>query len=280
MKKILCPVNFTETALNALEYAANLANYHQGILTMMHVVTEDEYNELLEEDEDIRTRFREEDEKLQRKLASLSGEVENSYPKLKCDFAIGYGDLTDVVNDFCKKGNYQLIVMGNDGVVDATEAFRGSTVVKIIQEAPCAVLSVPRQATFNGFRNVVFGTDFQKSDREALHQLYLLLKPSGSSINVVHLAKQENDGEKAGTQKKMNDLKSYLNYPRTHYIIKKYSGSVHLGLNEYLQEENGDMLVLLTHQRNLLERLFQQSISKRISYFADYPVLIYLEENL
>lgn len=280
MKKILCPVNFTETALNALEFAAGMANLQQGMLTLLYVVTEEEYNKLLEDADDIKSRFREEDKQWQRKLTSLCQEVERSYPSLKCSYAIEYGSLTEAVAGFSRKGEYHLIVMGNDGVVDATEAFRGSSVVKIIQEASCAVLSVPRQAEFSGFQKVVFGTEFRKTDREALHQLYLLLKPAGSSIYVVHISRNESNGEKAKTQEMMDDLKTYFKYPRIHFVVKQHKDSVHLGLDEFLKEENGDMLVLVTHQRNLLERIFQQSVSKRISYFADYPVLVFLTENL
>ncbi len=281
MKKILCPVNFTSTALNALEFACNLAQLHKGSLTLLHILTDEEYNRLLEENiENIKLRIDQENALLEKQLESLCREIRNSYPDLKCDYALGYGDLTAGVTDFAATGGYSLIVMGNDGVVNVTEALDGSSTVKVLEKSPCPLMSVPGGAVFKGFQRIVFGSEFRKADRDALLQLSLYIEPAASSLYVVHISRQEEENKAAALRKEGDELRTYINYPKLHIKVKESPEGVLSGLDESMEELNADLLVLVTHQRNFLERIFQKSVSKQISYFADYPILIFLEERL
>lgn len=280
MKKILCPVNFSDTALNALEYACNIANLHRGSLTIFHVVTNDEYNEILENKEGP---FHEQIEKgsreLVNKLQTLCQESSSLYADLQCQFEIGYGSLTNSVIEFAKKEHYDLIVMGNEGVTDVTEAMDGSSTVKVIERAPCPVLCVPFQADFQGLQKVVYGTEFRDADRKALHHLLLMLQPIGSYIEVLHILKSSDKSSRDKAQRQMDELKSYLNFKRVNYHLRENKESIRLGLDDFMEEVKGDLLVMLTHQRGFFERVFQKSNFKNMSYFADYPILVYLEEN-
>ena len=279
MERILCPVNFTDTALNAIEYASALASLHQGKLTLFHVVLQEEYKAILEEGEgDLQDHLTRGQNDLERRLKSLCEEIVSSYPDLMCQMEIGYGSLTNAIIDRATKEAYDLIVMGNDGVTDVTEAMVGSSTVKVIERAPCPVLSVPNQADFQGLQKVVYGTQFNKADQKALNDLMLMLQPLGSHIDVVHILKP--DGRKEKAKKQMDELKSYLNFSRIGFHIREHEENARLGLDDFMEEVKGELLVMVTHQRGFFERVFQKSNVKNISYFADYPILIFLKENL
>lgn len=281
MKNLLCPVNFTDIALNALEYACNIARNKQAFLSLLHVVTDQEHEEMLEKEKGEFTSFWEKEKiALEDKMERMCREIKNTYPDLDCGFHIGYGSLTSAIIDFAKEQKSGMIVMGNDGVRDVTESLNGSSTVKVIERAPCPVLCVPFQVDFQGFKKVVYGTAFSEADREALHQCQLLLQPFESDIDVIHVYEPDGAKRKKAVEKELEELKSYFNYPRLHFYGKEYKGSIRLGLDEYMLESKAEMLVLLTHQRNFLQRVFQKSTSKNISYFADYPMLVFLEENL
>lgn len=282
MKNVLCPVNFTDTALNALEYACNIARTQQAFLSLCHVITDQEYEEMLEKekDEGLSPFWKKEKKALEDKMENMCREIKSTYPDLECDYHLGYGSLTSAIIELAIAHKSGMIVMGNDGVKDITESLNGSSTVKVIERAPCPVLCVPFTAEFQGLKRVVYGTDFSEADREALHQCQLFLQAFGSIIDVVHIYQPEGEKRKEAVKKEMEELKSYFNYSRFHFHTKEYKGSVRLGLDEYMLESRAEMLILLTHQRNFLERVFQKSTSKRISYFADYPMLVFLQENL
>ena len=44
---ILCPIDFSDTSLNALEYAVRIGEKHDAHLTMLYVFTEEEFNKKL-----------------------------------------------------------------------------------------------------------------------------------------------------------------------------------------------------------------------------------------
>lgn len=281
MKKILCPVNFTDTALNAVEYASNLANLHQGSLTLFHVVTNKEYNEILQKGKgDLEDQMAKGSGELEDQIQSLCREISLSYTEMNCQVNIGYGSLSNAIKDYARKGKYDLIVMGNDGVRNVTEAMDGSSIVKVIEQAPCPVLCVPKQADFQGLQKVVYGTEFKSADSGALHHLELMLEPLGSHIDVVHISKSSEKEVRDKNRAKMEELKSYLIYPNVQYHLKENKKSIRLGLDDFMEEVKAELLVMLTHQRGFFERVFQESNFKNMSYFADYPLLVYLEENL
>ena len=281
MKRIFCPVNFTGTALNALEYASNLASIHKGVLTLFHVVTNDEYNEMLQNGEgDLPEHLERGTREIEVKLSGLCKEIALQYPEMECRFEIGHGSLSVSIKDYARSGKYDLIVMGNDGVKDVTEAMEGSSTVKVTEQAPCPVLCVPYQADFQGLQKVVYGTEFKSADREALHQLMFLLGPLGSNIEVVHIYKGADKELREKKNAKMENLKSYLNYKKVRYHLKETNESIRIGLDNFMEETKAELLVMVTHQRGFFEKIFQESNTKNMSYFAEYPLLVYLEENL
>lgn len=48
MSKILCPVDFSETSLNAIEFATEIAAKNQSVLTLLYVFTENEFNSIVD----------------------------------------------------------------------------------------------------------------------------------------------------------------------------------------------------------------------------------------
>ena len=50
MKKILCPVDFSSTSLNALEFAVAIAKKFHSSITLVNVFTERDFNQIVGEE--------------------------------------------------------------------------------------------------------------------------------------------------------------------------------------------------------------------------------------
>jgi nucleotide-binding universal stress UspA family protein len=276
MNKILCPIDFSNTSLNAIEYAVRIAEKNNAILTLLYVFTEEDFSKILEKEGNT-PEFDELMEVAKSKLRKLADEIKAESKKnglVDCFYYLKTGELEENIINFAKEEKYNLIVMGTTGVSDVTEAFVGSNTVKVIESTTCPVLCVPEKASYNGFKKVVYATDYQFEDKIAIQQFILLLEKFNPQIKVLHIGPSEKLINKAVHQDYKKEIESYVNY-NLDFVYEVYDDEVNLGIDRFMIRGNGDLLVLLTKQRNFFEKLFHDSLSKKMSYFTDYPLLVY-----
>lgn len=67
-----------------------------------------------------------------------------------------------------------LIIMGTRGK-GGKDILTGKVSSKVVQNAVCRILTVPREAQYNGFQNILYTTDFNDEDDSDLQRLIELL---------------------------------------------------------------------------------------------------------
>lgn len=278
MKKILCPVDLRPDTLNALEAGAHLAAAHNIQLVLLHVLTQDEYENALSAGEG---RLEEVDglqHSQQLAMERLCVTLKETVPQLQCSAILRYGDVIDTILEEARLQQANLIVMGSHGVSDITEAMDGNHPVKVIDRAPCPVLCVPRDVVFEIPARVIYGSKMKPEDADCLQQLVTLLYPFGSHIDVV-LIDEDTVSNRQKWSRHEALIRSYVNYKNLSFYLHPWKEEAYQGLNDYRLQRNAQLLVLLTHQRNFLQRIFQKSVFKQITYFSDFPFLVFLEEH-
>lgn len=279
MERILCPVDLKPDTLNALEAAAHLVAAHQAQLVLLHVFTEDEYEKALNAGSGDLARVDEWQAQQLQALEKLCETMRELVPGLNCLAMLRQGSVISTILDEAKILKASLIVMGSHGVHDIAQAMEGNHPVKVIERSPCPMLCVPTGAAFVAPARVVYGSRLKAEDPDCLQRLLAVLHPFGSRIEVVHIG----EADEPGMQKWQDHqalIKSYVPSEkiRFHYLIS--DDRVYQDLDAFVSQVNGSMLVLLTHQRNFFSRLFEKSVFKQITYFSDYPVLVFLEDHL
>lgn len=277
MEKILCPVDLRPDTLNALEAAAHLASAHQAQLVLLHVFTEEEYETALG-DGDLADVDAAELEQ-QSALDALCETLRQGFPNLQCSSLIRYGSTIATILKEAAAIKCNLIVMGSHGVHSVTEAMDGNHPVKVIEQAPCPVLCVPEGAVFEFPEKVVYGSRMKQEDPDCLQRLITILHPFKSRLDVVYVGETTASvKEKWLAHEKM--IKSYVIHEPMRFHLFQWEDEAYQGLDAFMQQVDGKLLVLLTHQRNYLQRLFQKSVFKQITYFSEYPLLVFLEDHL
>jgi nucleotide-binding universal stress UspA family protein len=142
-RRILCPVDFSESSLHALKYAISLAQEADGQLTVLHVVAHEfehtpgiEYagmtvGDLLKDREDA----------LQRRLQEV---VAGAPEFCRADSLMTHGKPWREVLRVAEEKQSDLIVMGVQGRGAADLLFFGSTTQHVVREALCPVLTLRR----------------------------------------------------------------------------------------------------------------------------------------
>lgn len=277
MNKILCPIDFSASSLNALEFAARIGEKHHADLTLLYVFTEEELNSMLERSDEYVT-YDSWKRKVESNFQGLIDEVKATSVKkglVDCKYILKQGGLTKSIKEAVEEGGFNLIVMGTKGVSDITEKYVGSNTVQVIEKSDCPVLCVPEKASYKKFTKIVYATDYQEEDKNAISQLLVFATPFKAHINILHVSHNNKLFEKAVYEDYKNEILTYINYDDISFTIQVYEDRVNIGIDQYMVKEDAELLVLLTKEKNFFEKLFTKSLTESMSYFVDYPLLVY-----
>lgn len=278
--KFLCPIDFSENSLNAVEFASNIAEKHHASLTLIHVYTEKEFEEILAQEHarDQQLDLKNVAEHAEKMLSRLAEEVNKIQRNQQCDYHLDYGPVEDQIIEFTKDKGYDMVIIGIKGLDDAFERYVGSTTVQIMEQVPCPVLAVPKEASYQDLKKVVYATDYQEEDKVALKQLISMVMPYSAEISIVHLYKNENLMEEATYNSFVEEIQSHFPNENLKFIHEPATKSRYLSIHEYMIHNDADLLALLHHHRSFIERIISANIAQEIAYAANYPVLIFKEK--
>ncbi len=272
MNKILCPVDFSEASINALEFAAAIAKKHQSKLTLVYVFTESDFNKIVGE-EAYGKSFKELLALASTKLSSLSETIAKSLSSTSahCDYRVELGELTDQLKSMVNNEHYDYILMGTTGVSRTNGIYFGSQTEEVIEKINVPVMCIPEVASFTGFTNLVYASDYAEEDKLAIQDVISFATFFDSRISVLHI--NQNDSDVAYLQF-IEELKSFIQYSKISFVHKEFKGAVELGIEEYMSAEKADLLVLFKPHRNFVAGIFHKSLTKTLAYSIDKPLLV------
>jgi nucleotide-binding universal stress UspA family protein len=268
MKKILFPTDFSEPAANAFRYAQQLAADAGAKVDLIHVYhlpisdassVPPEYIQEMMDEAEARTK-----EELQ------AFQANNPAPASQGECYSHYGLFVSAeIADFAKEGAYDLIVMGTKGERGPLEKFLGSVTTDLMMKAPCPVLAIPSEATYQKVAHIAYATAFEPTDEHAVEDLMELAGSLAAQVHFVHVNVHSDKGG-------IEDIVMVKDYPfnfTDFSVINNYS--VQKGLEEYMSERRIDWVSLFIPHRRLWERLFHSSFSKQMTFHGKVPLLVF-----
>lgn len=275
MNRILCPIDFSETSLNAVEFAARVGEKFNSAVTLLYVFNEIEFNKILKT-ESAGKSFKQLMALAERRLEGICNEVSKTTDGeslVSCDHTVQLGKLSDTIVDYADNNKYNFIVMGTNGVSDVREALVGSNTINVIDKANCPVLCVPREAGYSDFRKVVYATDFLEEDKNAIQHAISFAVGFNSRISVLHVSRSDEKVESEQYKDFIRDLQSFIQYEKIGFDNRIYEDDIPRTIENYLDTEDADLLILLRRNMSFFEKLFHKSVTRKLSYFTNYPIL-------
>ncbi|MFC6999105.1 universal stress protein [Rufibacter roseus] len=279
MKKILCPVDFSKTSNKAAEYAAHIAQHTSASLTLLHVL----HLPVLDTSESAMMASQVLDDQRRAasdKLHSLSLHLEDLFEvtggaKFVVDSKVQEAFLADAVERLVLGEGYDFVVLGTTGGGNTLEEILiGSNTESVISQVKCPVLAIPGNASFPDIHRIVYASDYQPEDSQALGQVIALAAIFKAEVEVVHVSK-EADAEsthraKAFLERLKNDLGNELPI-RFQEVVHEEEET---GLQDYLSQTNSNMLAILKKRRNFFKDLFRMSLAEKMTYQTKLPLLV------
>ena len=270
---ILCPIDFSDCALNALEYAAKLGERYRARLVILHVLNKEDYRKLAPLDEDGKYQA----DFVAQKLKSLQDAVLKeslSLGLLSCEAIVLEGPIVQGTLEYAKKIAANLLVVGTEGMNEYKEQVFGSRSSRMVLQADRDILVVPRKVYFKRPRKLVYASDYLEEDKLAIQKVVEFASFFNSEIDIVHVSSSQRMIDKALHQSMVNEIKPFVKYEKAQYVLKTFRDDLALGLENYLQLAKGDMLVTLSKKKDFFDKVFSTNLSRKMSYFITKPLWV------
>ena len=269
MKTIIVPTDFSETANNAVLYAAELAASIKAKLLLVHAyhvpvqVNEVPFVTITE------VELKRDNEKALKKLEKkITSKVKGS----NIETIAESGFAADVIQNITSERNVDLIIMGISGAGAVGEALLGSVAVDTVRNGEVPVIIVPADAKFVKPGKIVFAYDYADvKDKSTIAAIIQLVKLFGSRLMIVNVI---NESESATFKKAVAGLRMEgMLEGVEHTLHFPVNNSVIDGINDFVRDTDAGMVAMIAHKHNVFYRLFNLSSTKKMAFHTKVPLL-------
>jgi len=287
MKKILIPIDFSDVTEHAIMYTLDWVKKWEAQVTLIHVV----YFPIPEHEipnygmytpaastqavqDEIEQGARDNMQSLVNKLrkyvatasihATIAGEVRIGDPITEIDEKVT-SDPPDLLVIGIKQRNFLDRILW------------GSSAPQLINQIQIPILAIPEDTTYKGVRRILFASDFDESDPAIFLQMHRFFQEEDPNIFCVHVAdNQQNVILNQKTAYMENMLREHLkNIKANVQYDVMVAKDLTQALEEYTQTHQIDWVVVGTHKRKWLEKIFHPSQTQKLLLQLPKPLMIF-----
>ena len=293
IRRILCPVDFSEASRHALRHAVAIAGWYGSQMTALHVYnpvflpvppillaefpgaalpTETERYQM---EEDLRTWL------APAKAAGVQADIE-----------FVEGNPAARILDRATSLPADLIVMGTHGRGGFERLLLGSVAEKVLRKASCPVLTVPPPAASKSrlpFKRLLCPVDFSEPSLSALRFAVSIAKESDARVTIVHVLECPPDDDLvAGRAFDVLEYRRQVEEQATRRLDALLSedernwcrptttlsyGKPYRQILTIAENQEADLIVMGVHGRNALDLMLFGSTTNQVVRRASCPVL-------
>lgn len=276
IRKILVPIDFTETSDIALAEATSLAIGLKADILLLNVVESTGYNySVFAATETIPPSLNDLEGRIRKKMEVMKGQIVKKFG-IKCSTFVVSGHIHTEINNFANMKKVDLIVMGTHGASGFKEYFIGSNSQRVITLSDIPVLTTQRKSNKTGFKNILIPLDNSIHSREKVNIAIIIAKLYNSKIHLLGLPDSRDKNDVAKFKIKMASVERLIESDELQYESNLAHGS---NLAEtaikYATKNKCDLIVINTGHESKITGVFMGAFSQQIVNHSLIPVLSY-----
>ena len=178
-----------------------------------------------------------------------------------------FGLVVDMIREIASESTIYLVIMGTKGVTNPLDKWIGTTSSDVMQRCEIPMIIVPDGSIYTGWPRVGYATDFSIDSDNAILDFQELVKAMGSELSIIHVS-----NKKVSADEMLAVVKHFEPSANVDTIAGEDIASE---LNDYVWENNLELIGLKRHKRSFINKLFHKSISKELAMTSKMPVLIF-----
>lgn len=284
-QQVLIPVDLTDMVPKATDFGFHFADILAAEVVFLYVYFSPAF--IISSNNELSTYSISDSELIRRIINSANAEIEiltkqihariakAELPNIPFHFVMKEGVPEDQIQDYCKKYNPALVVMGTHGKKQTNDLI-GSVTAEVMETSIPPVFAVPVLMTMNSpedIKRIAFLTNFDQKDLIAIDRTISLFGSENIELYFIHAS----DKNQAWSEVILGGIKSYFasHYPslRTNYALLNATDSPE-HINTYMADHQINVLAFNTTRRNLFARLFNPSLAYKMVLYSDIPLFV------
>lgn len=269
LKKIVCPIDFSPAANNAVEYASNLAQELDIEIELIHV------EQISPIDAFNVEKVTENIQEIKNLLQKICDEIySNFHVVCKYSVEVTLGRLEKIIK--AKTLDHNLIIMGTNGIDTIYQYIFGTNTYHVIKKSKCPVLIIPENVIFTPIKKMVFAWDYSRENRISFLQLNDFVDLFSPEIVFLHISKNKSTVADDVYDAFQTELFSYFGEKNSITFARVYmdsSETIAQKIDQFVDITQADLLVITFYERGIFENIIHDSVTKWLSEEAKYPLL-------
>jgi nucleotide-binding universal stress UspA family protein len=273
LKKILIPIDFSETAMLAIEHAGFMAQLFKAELVLLHVVEKhwEQFDIIAPElrilpPSDLMN-------VIEKKIGEVATDIRSKYG-VKSTTVLSTGNIFNEILSISKEQNVDLVVMGTHGTSGFVEFFIGSNTFKMVTQSECPIISVQVHSKKLGFKEILLPIDDSAHSRQKVNHAIVIAKHFASKINILGLADAADETDLKKFEFKLDQIEEYIKkcdlpYSRKTVDSKNQAKTTY----DYAKLINADLIVIMTDQDEDITGRMMGTYAQQIINHSKIPVL-------
>lgn len=270
MVKIIVPTDFSETSLNAYNFANHLAKDTNGVIFLTHIFNPpiSDVDQFAFIDDSLIKVYK---DRLDELVLSVDQDRIGTFmaePLVEGIFKVGIPKMELI--ELSKEPN-SVMVMGTSGEGDLFKKVFGSLTLEMIESSYCPIYLVPPGSHYSDSKEIIYLSEDLKND--VLHLLYVgnLCKSRGAVLKLIHY--QDANHEPFNVSDTIDVIDSY--FPELVYHIEIIDTEDTLkNIKKLLTGDSNNLVVMSTKHRNIFEKMFHNSMTEFAALHCNSPILI------
>jgi nucleotide-binding universal stress UspA family protein len=263
MKKILVPCDFSKPAINAYQFALDIAAQSNGTIHLLHVIElpvmyDTVLMPVLNFEQELMN-------DLKMNAAMQFKKITSKYKSegIKIVVTIQFGPISLMLQDYIKKESIDLVLMGSHGASGAHEFFVGSNAEKMVRNSPVPVL-VMKDHYKGPIKNIVFPNAMDTENQEELTmKIKALQNFFKAHLHLVWINTPLNFTSDSITNARFDAFAK--RFMLRDYTISIFNQTdVERGIVEFTNSIKGDLIAMGTHSRRGISHLINGSLAEDV----------------
>ena len=273
MKHLLIPVDFSQEAITATQYALEFARHSASDLVLLTVFESpllppaSTFVSRESTEHDAETRI--EQVAVERLKAFAAEHIGNQVPTR---FFALEGKPSSTIARFTREHAIDLVVLGTKGVTWWGEGFRGTVSSELMRKSDVPCLIIPAGVKWNGLKKWVFATEMRGDETPYFSEFTDWGQRFDAQLTYLHIQ------QKGGVEHAPHPALENFLIERSHGnsgVVRMEGESVRATLEEFIENQQQDLLALTTQTHSLLEQLFHSSLARHEALHGTVPLLVF-----
>jgi len=271
MKRIMLLSDFSDTARNAAMYALKMFEDHEKVNFFLLNAYDLEFSGspyIVQVKEELAAES----------LKGLKNElalIHRRFPRAKVELLSVFGPLLEVISKEIEKDHYDMIVLGCRAETALENFLLGSRAYEVIKNIKAPIMVVPRHAKFKHPDKIVFATDLRDFETdeivEPIRDIAHMFHAPLLFVNVLEDEYVNRVDAEDRIASHFPGLNISFNFIEDDNVAE--------GINNFMEENEADIVALVRHDVGMIDRLFHPSITKQMVLHPEHPMLILHNEH-